>query len=100
VQVRLVGAVGRAAAQHEAAIAITAIDVAVLVDLQPDARMAARGGALAGAPADRPGTVAGDAGGVDQGRFGRRNAHVAPRDRAARGRLQYRALFTPGARAL
>ena len=48
VQPALVRAVGRAARQHEAAIAVTAIDIAVLVDLQPHARMTQRGAAAAG----------------------------------------------------
>src|SRR5690606_2221295 len=37
-----VGIVGRPAAQNEAPVAIAAIDIALLVDLQPDARMAER----------------------------------------------------------
>ena len=41
---RLVGTVSRAADQHEAAVAIAAVDVAGLVDLEVDARVAERGG--------------------------------------------------------
>ena len=61
---------GRVARQHEAAIAIPAVDIALLVDLEPYAWMAERGGAKARAPADRAGPVAGDPASVDNGDFG------------------------------
>ncbi len=56
--------VGDAAGQNEAAIAIAAIDIAMLVDLQEDARMAKGGGNVTR-------TVAGDAGLGDSDDFGR-----------------------------
>ena len=62
----LVGAIGRAADQHEAAVAIAAIDIAGLVDLQEHARMAQ------GSAARNVGrAVAGDAGMGDADGFGR-----------------------------
>ena len=39
----MIRAIGRAAAQHEAAVAIAAIDIAVLIDFQPDAWVAKGG---------------------------------------------------------
>ena len=41
-QTRLISAFRRTACQHEAPITIAAIDVAVLIDFQPDARVAQR----------------------------------------------------------
>ena len=73
----LVRAVGGAAAQHETPIAIAAIDITVLVDLKPHARVAERRCAIAVAGANRIGTVAFDANVIDQSRFGRRNVHGA-----------------------
>ena len=64
---RLVRTIGRAADQHEAAITVSAIDIAGLVDLQPHARMAERSAA-----GNVGGTVASDAGLGDAGGFGRR----------------------------
>lgn len=62
----LVGAIGRAADQHEAAVAIAAIDIAGFVDLQEYARMAQ------GSAARNVGrAVAGDAGMGDADGFGR-----------------------------
>ena len=62
----LVGAIGRAADQHEAAVAIAAIDIAGFVDLQEHARMAQ------GCAARNVGrAVAGDAGMGDADGFGR-----------------------------
>ena len=62
----LVGAIGRAADQHEAAVAIAAIDIAGFVDLQEYARMAQ------GSAARNVGrAVAGDAGVGDADGFGR-----------------------------
>ena len=62
----LVGAVGRAADQHEAAVAIAAIDIAGLVDLQEHARM------TQGRAARNVGrAVAGDTGMRDADGFGR-----------------------------
>ena len=62
--------VGRAAPQDEALVAIAAIDIALLVDLQADARMAERGRDVARA-------VAGDAGAVGIGDFGREGIGAA-----------------------
>ena len=42
---RLIDTVGRSADQNEATVAIAAIDIAQLVDLQEDARVAERGAA-------------------------------------------------------
>jgi len=65
-QFALVGAVGRAADQHETAVAIAAIDITGFVDLQEHARMAQSG------PARNVGrAVAGDAGVGDADGFGR-----------------------------
>ena len=61
--------IGSTAGQYEAPVAITAIDIAALVDLQPDARVAERGAA---GQIARP--VAGDAGMGDAGGF-RRGLH-------------------------
>ena len=63
-QARDFGCVGGAADQHEAAVAIAAIDIAMLVDFQEHARMAERGGNVTR-------TVAGDAGLGDSKDFGR-----------------------------
>jgi hypothetical protein len=57
--------VGRAADEDEAAVAIAAIDEALLVNLQIDARMAERG-----TTGNLGGSVAGDAGGGDSGGSG------------------------------
>jgi len=65
-QLALVGAVGRAADQHEAAVAIAAIDIAGLVDLQENARMA-----QGRATGNIGRAVAGDAGMGDADGFGR-----------------------------
>ncbi len=65
-QLALIGAVGRAADQHEAAVAIAAIDITVLVDLQEHAGMAERGTA-----GNVGRAVAGDTGVGDADDFGR-----------------------------
>lgn len=66
-QLALVDAVGRSADQHEAAVAIAAIDIAFPVDLQEHARVTECG------PAGDVGrAVAGDAGMGDADEFGRR----------------------------
>ena len=65
-QLRLIGAVGGAADQHEAAVAIAAIDIAGLVDLQEDAGMT-QGRATRNVGR----AVAGDAGMGDADDFGR-----------------------------
>ncbi len=78
-QLRLIGAIGGAADQHEAAIAIAAIDIAMLVDLQKHARMAERGGDSGMC------AITGDAGGGDAGDFGRRD-HGSAVSKAVEGR--------------
>ena len=69
----LIGAVSRAALQHEALVAVAAIDIAMLVDFQPDARMAQRG-----ATPDIGGAIAGNASGGDGDGFGRLDHDRAP----------------------
>src|SRR4051812_30881113 len=70
-KMRLIGAVGGAADQDEAPVAIAAVDIAMLVDLQEHARMAERNGnAVMRA-------VARDAGLADASDLGRRNHGVA-----------------------
>ena len=66
-QLALVGAVGGAADQDEAAVAIAAIDVTRFVDLQEHARMAQRGTA-----GNVGRAVTSDAGMGDADEFGRR----------------------------
>src|SRR5687767_11812286 len=63
-------ALGRAALEHEAAIAVAAVDVALLVDLHVDARVAERGRAVVGSAADVAGAVAPYPRSIDQGGFG------------------------------
>ena len=65
-QGRLIDAVSRAADQHEATIAIAAIDIAMLVDLEKHPGMAERGTA-----GDVAGTVTGDTAMADAKGFGR-----------------------------
>ena len=84
-QLALVGAVGRAADQHEAAVAIAAIDIARLVDLQEDARMAQRRAA-----GNIGRAVAGDAGMGDADGFGRRQHKRAIARQASRINLPRR----------
>src|SRR5262245_30974700 len=69
-QLRLVRALGRAAAQYETAVAIAAVDVAALVDLQVHARVSERRRAVARAAANLSGAVAPHARGLGQGDFG------------------------------
>ena len=87
-------AIRRAAAQHEAAVAIAALDETLLVDLQPHARMAERGAA---GNAGR--TVAADAGGIGEHGFGRLDhaALIIALPRAGKSRLASppHAGFTP-----
>ena len=71
-QCALIRAVGGPADQHEAPVAIAAIDITMLVDLQPDARVAKR---CRGSAADTAGTVAGNAGMIDKGGFRRSDGH-------------------------
>ena len=54
----LIGPIGDTAFEHEAPVAIAAIDIAVLVNLQPHARMTKRGGAMSPAPSQRTRAVA------------------------------------------
>lgn len=71
-----ISAIGRAADQHEPPIAITAIDIALIIDLQPHARMAKRGGNAIMR------TIASDSGRVDAGDFGWRNHEQRDSNRA------------------
>ena len=64
-QGRLIDAVGRAADQHEAPIAIAAIDIAMFVDLEKYARMAE-----CSAPWDIAGAITGDTAVADEEGFG------------------------------
>ena len=65
-QTCLIHSVSRAALEHKAPVAIAAIDIAVLVDFKPHARMAKRrSGSYIG------GAVAFDAGGIGVHDFGR-----------------------------
>src|SRR3546814_5400605 len=68
---RLIDAIGRPARENEAPIAIAAIDIAVLVDLEEHARMAERAGNTVSA------AVAGDAAMGDSDRFGRSEEHTS-----------------------
>src|SRR5690606_27136149 len=63
-------AIGGATFEHEAPVAIAAIDVALLVDLHVDARMAERGRSVVGPTADVAGAVAPDPRSFDHGGFG------------------------------
>ena len=74
-QAGLIHAISRATAQDKPAIAITAIDIAVLVNLEEDTRMAKCCRAIAFAATDGAGAVAADAAGVDKDGFRRSNVH-------------------------
>ena len=76
-QLRLIRAVRHATDQHEASVAIAAIDIAMLVDLKKHARMAERGGDA------RARTVTGDAGMAGADGLGRR-VHAAAISKAGR----------------
>lgn len=71
----MVRTVGRATFQHEASVAITAIDIAVLVNFQIDPGMAQRGRAKTVPPTNLAGAIAADARVFDKGQFGRCNVH-------------------------
>lgn len=79
----LVGPVCRSAFQHKPAVAIAAIDIAMLVYFQIDTRMPQRGGLVRSVPRSRAANGAGpvttDAGLVDENGFWRRNMHGARR---------------------
>ncbi|CCA91196.1 hypothetical protein PP1Y_AT2276 [Novosphingobium sp. PP1Y] len=60
-----------AALQHEAAVAVTAINIALFVDFHPHAGMAQRGGLVGAVGADVGSPVAGDARGIGVDGFGR-----------------------------
>ena len=76
-QLRLVLAIGRPPLENEPPVAIAAIDIAVLVDLEPHARMAERGRTEAFAAANSAGAVAIDPVRFDKARLGRGKAHAA-----------------------
>ncbi len=71
-KLRLIRTIRRTANQDEAAIAVSAIDITGLIDLQPHARMAEGSAAR-----NVGGTVASDAGLGDAGGFGRRQHRLA-----------------------
>ncbi len=75
-QAGLVCTIGRAVAKHEAAVAIAAINVTVLVDFEVNARMAKRRWREFGTATNIAGPVTADAGMVDKDRFWWRYAHV------------------------
>lgn len=72
---RMVRAIGRAALQYKAPVAISAIDIAMLVDLEIDPGVAKRSRAIILATANGAGTIATDARCLDCDNFGRCNVH-------------------------
>jgi len=74
-QYRLIHPVCRTATKHKATIAIPAIDIAVLINLKIDARMAKAGSAIGGAAANLARAVTADTALVDKDDFGWRNIH-------------------------
>ncbi len=87
----LVRAVGRPADQHEAPVAIAAIDIAMLVDLEEHTRMAERGAA-----GNIGRSIAGDAGVGDSDEFGRGQHEL--RDSKRRSVLQSLSAALPSRR--
>lgn len=71
----LVHTIRTPAPEHEAAVAVAAVDVAVLVDLEPDLGVAERGGAIVGTAANVGRAVAPYAAGFDEDGLGRGDAH-------------------------
>lgn len=71
--------VGRSAAQHKAPIAIAAIDISALVDLEKDARMTECCRTITRAAANGACAITAHTAFVDANDFGRRNAHDANR---------------------
>ncbi len=71
----MVSAICRPAFQHETPVTIAAIDIAMLVNLQIDARVAQRSGPIVRAAADGARAVAANALGLDCDHFRRCNAH-------------------------
>jgi len=74
----------RIAVEDEAAVAIAAIDIALLVDLQPHARMTESGGAIIPGGTDIAGPIAGNAAGIGMDGF-RGCAHALAITKARRG---------------
>ena len=74
-QLRLVNTVGRPAFEHEAAVAISAIDITMLVNFQIDARMAECRRAVIDTSANIAGAVTADAAGGNLDHFGRWDVH-------------------------
>lgn len=74
----------RIAVKDEAPVAIAAFDIALLVDLQPHARMTKSGGAIIPGGTDIAGPIAGYAAGIGMDGF-RGCAHALPITKAARG---------------
>lgn len=75
-QIRLIGAVGGATLQNETPIAITAINIAMFINLKIDARMPQCSGAISCTAANGAGAVATDAASADQQSFRRVRVHV------------------------
>ena len=71
----MIRAVRRAAFENKPAIAVTAIDITMLIDLKIDLWMAQRRRAIVCAAADRAGAITADAFGLDGDQFGCLNAH-------------------------
>lgn len=75
-QARLVDTVSRSANPDETTVAITAIDITVFVNLEKDARMTKRGGAISLATTYGACAVTADAAYVDTDHFGWCDAHA------------------------
>jgi hypothetical protein len=69
------GLIGRPAAQDEAPVAIAAIDIAALVNLEEYARVSQRGWTIAGSATNFASAVAADAAFIDKGDFAFESAH-------------------------
>ena len=74
-QAGLIHAIGRAATQDKPAIAIAAINIAVLINLKEDARVAKSCRTIAFAATNGAGAVTADAAGVDKDGFRRSDVH-------------------------
>ena len=82
-QARLIDAISRTAFEDEAPVAIAAVNIAMLVYLEIDARMAQRSRAIIRSATDGTCPVATDAAAGDSGHFRRRYAHAPPISRVA-----------------
>ena len=75
----LIDAICRPALEDKAPVAIAALDIAVLIDLEIDSRMAKCGGPIVPAATNVARTVTAHAAGFDMDYFGRGNVHVMSR---------------------